>query len=66
MAREKELFRDNLQRLDEKFPDRELLTLQDVRIFCGISDNTARKIFPFVKRGNRYFISKIKLASELS
>ena len=49
MAREKELFRDNLERLDGKYPGKELLTVQDVRQFCGISDERAKRLFPFEK-----------------
>lgn len=69
MAREKELHRDNLERLDQFFT-KELLTVKDVSKFCGISDDLARQMFSFrVMKGhgrNTYFISKVKLASELS
>lgn len=71
MAREKELFRFYLERLDATFPGKELLTVSDVCRFCGIGDETAKKFYSFEKkritgRKNTYYISKGKLASELS
>lgn len=67
MPREKECFRDNLQRLDERFPDKELLTKADVVSFLGISSRTmARRAseYGFVPRSNH--VSKVKLARALS
>ena len=71
MAREKELYRDNLERLDGMFPNKELLTVKDVQKYCGISDDRAKRLFPFTMEkckngGYRYHISKVKLASCLS
>jgi len=37
MPREKELFRDNLERLDAAFPNKEMLTQKEVSKFTGIS-----------------------------
>lgn len=68
MAREKELYRPYLERLDQVFPDRELLTISDVAKFCGISRQRAKDDFPFEKRKggkNSYYISKLKFASTL-
>lgn len=62
MSREKEAYRDNLERLIEAFPDRELLRIKDVAQFCGVSVQYASKRFPFKDR----FISKATLARELS
>ena len=62
MPREKELFRDNLQRLDEAFPNQELLKIVDVCKYCKMKPDTAKKHFNF----NGHYISKAKLASELS
>ena len=62
MPREKELFRDNLQRLEEKFPEKELFNVKEVANYCGIDQRTAKNLFTFKNN----FISKIKLASELS
>lgn len=66
MAREKELFRDNLERLDKQFPDKELLNVANVSRFCGLSEERAKQMFAFKKVGGRWYISKVKLASELS
>lgn len=62
MSREKPLFRDNLERLDKVFPDKELLRGVDVAKFLGIDPRTAKARFSFQKG----YISKTKLASELS
>lgn len=62
MPREKELFRDNIERLDKAFPNQEMLRRVDVCKFCGINYRTAEKMFSF----KNCYISKAKLASELS
>ena len=67
MPREKECFRDNLVRLDEKFPDKELLTKADVVEFLGISTATMTrrsKDYGFTSKSN--YVSKVKLARALS
>lgn len=68
MPREKELFRDNLVRLDEVFPNQELIKLADAAAFCGLSVCTARndKKFPKQFVGKNLFVSKTKLASYLA
>lgn len=62
MPRELEYFRDNLERLNERFSDKEMLQKKDVIAFTGLCYNTVVKLFPF--KGN--FISKVVLARELS
>lgn len=62
MPREKDAFRDNLERLDTKFPGKELLTKTDVVNYTGVCYAKARNIFRF--KGN--YISKAVLASDLS
>ena len=62
MGREKEGFRNNLERLDVAFPNQELLRGIDVARFLGIDPRTARTRYSIVKG----YISKVKLASELS
>ena len=66
MAREKELYRDNLERLDKRFPDKELLNVANVSRFCGLSEERAKQMFDFKRIGGRWYISKVKLASALS
>ena len=60
--REKELFRDNLERLDMAFPGKELLSKKDVAMYCGMDNHTVVNRFDFTKN----YISKTKLASALS
>lgn len=70
MAREKEAYRDNLARLDEFFPGKEILTPNDVVAFTGVCRPTVMKLFDFnsklVGKRKDHFISKAKLARELS
>ena len=62
MSCEKELFRDNLERLDAAFPNKEMLTQKDVSKFTGIGEWTVPKHFSF----KNHYISKTVLARELS
>ena len=64
MAKEKAGFRDNLERLNERYPDHELLTVAEVMDFCGVSRNTAKKWFKFNPTTKR--ISKADLARAVS
>ena len=59
---EKEAYRDNLERICEAFPGKELLTQKDVAGFVGMTEKTVPKHFPF--KSNR--ISKATLARCLS
>lgn len=61
MPREKELFRDNLERIDNYFPSRELLRKGEVVEYTGMSYKKVVKTFTF--KGN--YISKVVLAREL-
>lgn len=47
MSRESEFYRDNLERIMERFPNRELLNVKDVCSFTGLSYNTVKKRYPF-------------------
>ena len=47
MSREKEGFRDNLERIDAAFPDKELLTVTDIAKFEGSDRGTVRKRYRF-------------------
>lgn len=62
--REKEDFRNNLVRLDEKFPNKEMLNLTDVSRFLGIDIRTCKKMIKN-KIVNGY-ISKTTLARIIS
>lgn len=59
MAREKEDFRDNLALLNDRFPDHDMLTVEEIMIVTGYkSKNSVRKIFPLVNAR----LSKVALA----
>lgn len=63
MPREKESYRDNLERICQALPDKgEMLSKSDVAKFTGLNHRTVAKIFSF--KGN--YISKAVLARELS
>lgn len=75
MPREKEGFRDQLVRLDELFPDRETLTLDEVSELLGVYRKTLLndKTFPAKKvgvtksiTGGKYIIPKVSLARWMS
>ena len=62
MPREKEAYRDNLERLKSVFPDKELLNIKEVSTFCGIDVRTVKKIFNITDK----YISIASLARKLS
>lgn len=62
MSREKEGFRDMMERLNERFPEKELLSLADVSRFLGVSRDTARK---YVKLNAARKIAKTDLARQI-
>lgn len=62
MPREKELYRDYVERLDERFPDREHLSQKDCVEFLGKDKRTIKKYYGVGRDG----ISKLKLARLLS
>lgn len=63
MPREKECYRDNLERIKEMYPHKEMLNIKEVCVFCGISYNSAKKLFDFNKLN---MISVAKLARMMS
>lgn len=64
MAREHPLFRDYLERLDEKFPDSpEYISVNDVGTFCGRGKTYVYKNFGNIIDSGK--ISKTKLAYAL-
>ena len=62
MAREKEGFRDMLERIKSVFPDKEMLGIKDVASFIGCDPRTAKKEFSF-NQFNK--ISVVTLAREM-
>lgn len=66
MAREKELFRENLEQLNARFPDKEVLKYEDLAQICDYSYRTAQR--NWAKYYNKILggVSKIKAASVLS
>ena len=63
MPREKISYRDNLERIHERFPDKECLTITEVQAFTGLTYYKVRKRFEFAEDRT---ISKAKLARALS
>ena len=63
MAKEKASYRDNLERIIEKFPNKEFLKVKEVMEFTGLSYPTVKKLFTFNKSN---FISIATLAREMS
>lgn len=64
MPREKEGFRDNMALLNERFPDKDMLSKGDVARFMGISWETVTRRIRFNKTTKR--ISKADLARQIS
>lgn len=62
MAKELKSYRDNLERIKEAFPDKEILTSGEVIKFTGLSRPTVRKLFTL----DNNFISVATLAREMS
>ena len=62
MAREKESYRDNIERISERFPGKEMLTVAEVVVYTGLDRRTVKKLFEF--REN--YISIAKLARGMS
>lgn len=62
MPREKPAYRDNLERISEVYPNKELLSISDVARFTGLCNRVTAKRYPFKKN----FISKATFARELS
>jgi len=62
MPREKESYRDNLERICEKCPDKEMLKISDVIRITGLDRSTVTKLFHF----QNGYISVARLAREMS
>ena len=70
MPREKEAYRDNLERIMDRFPGKEVLTLQDVGAFTGMGYRAIKSSgIPFKAVGGKrpsYIISIASFARWLS
>ena len=65
MAREKEGFREQLERLDEKFPEQETLKYKEISSLFGYSQATAKRRWkPFYKASGGG-VPKVMIAHEL-
>ena len=62
MPRELDTYRPSLERLDELFPDAELLSVSDVMKLTGKCYNTTKRYFPF----KGHYISKVNVAHRLA
>ncbi len=65
MPREKPLFRENLDRLDRKFPDVEVLRYNDIAEYLGISVRTAKRHYQKYYNKKICGISKTVFANDL-
>lgn len=64
MPREKEAYRDNLERINNFHPNGELLNIGDVMKFTGLGYKAVKNTFKFTTQGK--YISKATLARALS
>lgn len=65
MPREREEFRDQLESIISAYPNKECLSIRDVARYCGITEKTASKRFPFVGHGQGKHITRTILARRL-
>lgn len=66
MPMEREAYRDNLERLKEQFPDKELLRIGEVQKFTGLSYRSVRDRFKEEFKRGKGYISIATLARRLS
>jgi hypothetical protein len=66
MLRKKEDYRANLERLIEKYPNKEVLTMKEVEVFIGKDRRTILKAMRFNKIGRDYLMPIMRLARWLS
>ena len=63
MSREREGFRENVQMLNERFPDVDMLTVKDVMQITGLCEQTVRKYIRFNPATKR--VTKADLARQI-
>lgn len=69
MAREKAAYRDNLERIQEAFPGKEILCLKELAGWLHMDGRTVKRLFPMNgtgKRGSTCWISVATLARAMS
>lgn len=64
MSREKEGFRSNIELLNRRFPDKDMLHPKDCAAFMGVSADTVRRTIRFP--AGLKVISKADLARQIS
>ena len=64
MPRELEGFRENIELLNNRFPNKDMLGVAEVAEFCGVSQDTVRRRIRFNPALNR--ISKTDLARQIT
>ncbi len=62
MAKEKINFRDNLERIDKRFPDKELLQQKECAEYLGCSTDKVRRVYNIRSGG----ITKVEFARLIS
>lgn len=65
MGRELIDYRPNLERLNELFPDKEMLTVSDVMRVYGIKNPRSLRI-KFIGKSHQRMVSKASLARQMS
>lgn len=68
MGSEKEGFREQLARIDKAFPDKELLSAQEVANWLGLKRETVIKYYGYAFQAvsKRRYCTKVDLASAIS
>ena len=68
MAKEKELYKETLDVVRDKFGLTQMIPLKDVSSFMGVDQRRLKedKEFPVKKIGGRYFVGVLALANYLS
>lgn len=62
MPKEKEGFRDCIELLNARFPEKDMLNVKEVMEFCGISRDTAKRKIRFGATGK---VTKADLARQV-
>lgn len=65
MPKEHPAYRDQLESIITHFPQKECLTVCEVAEYCGYSEKTVAKRFPFIGHGRSRYITRTVLAREL-